>query len=389
MTEFRRQRDNQQWIYDWVVGRTGRPMNFEYESRYYPPSVKTHAMIPKHMSRIAAHRAAIAQHAEEAGHHSTAIELYWDAVDSYYQAEHAAFDEPLEKRRLYYTALEQCYDRIIALSPYRIERLEVPWEGHSIACLFHHTGPVAGGGCVLSIPGMDRAKEHWYHPNQNIAGQRGLHVVTMDGPGQGSSCYRGDYVDHDNYERAAATVIEYLRERPEIDADKVAVFGSSFGTHWAVRTAALSSQVAAMAVAAPVFGSKRPIFDQAPPRFKQVFMHMAGMDDEAAFDAMAAMMDTSGYGREIDAPALIITGEYDPLSPLGEAESLFGELAGSKELWILEDQFHVTRKIPNLANLDVFRLSFDWLADILYGRRDLPFEVRRTIPPSGGLGPYT
>ena len=151
--------------------------------------------------------------------------------------------------------------------------------------------------------------------------QRGVHFAAMDGPGQGKSNMRKIRVTDTNYEEAGKAVIDHLVEHPAIDADRIAVMGRSMGSFWAPRIAAHDPRAATSANFAP----KVFIFNQASPRFKQVFMYMAGMtDDEEAFDEMAErMVLTGGYAGRIRCPTLLVTGEFDPLSPVEYAKAVY------------------------------------------------------------------
>ena len=167
------------------------------------------------------------------------------------------------------------------------------------------------------------------------------------------------------------------------------MFGVSMGSFWGVRTAAYDRRVKALATAASNMNGKTAIFEQASPRFKRVFMYMAGMRNEEEFDReVAAHMTTVGYGGKIQCPTLLIQGEFDPLCPLEDTEELFEELQVPKELWVLEDDFHGTRSHPGLGGMDVFPFALDWLKDVL--QKGLPEGHRRVkwIPPKEGAGPY-
>jgi hypothetical protein len=56
-----RQRDNQQWLLDWIVNTTGRVINFAYDQRIVPPEVKSYAMIPRIMERQVRHEETLAR----------------------------------------------------------------------------------------------------------------------------------------------------------------------------------------------------------------------------------------------------------------------------------------------------------------------------------------
>lgn len=139
-------------------------------------------------------------------------------------------------------------------------------------------------------------KERHFDPRNNPVIRRNMHMIAMDGPGQGMSNIRKIRVTHDNYERAASAVIDYLLTRPEVDPGGIVMFGNSMGSFWAIHTAASDSRIKAVATGASCFGAKTAIFEQSSPRFKQVFMYMAGYDKEEAFDRDVAAYPAPGFG---------------------------------------------------------------------------------------------
>ena len=116
---------------------------------------------------------------------------------------------------------------------------------------------------------------------------------------------------------------------------------------------------------------------------------MAGITDESAFDEMVARMTTEGYGARIACPTLMVTGEYDPLCHLEDAQRFFDELAGPKELWVFENEFHRVTGRAGIGGLDIYPFLADWLRDALDGR--LPADLKRMVlvPQKTGTGPYS
>ncbi|MFC1893983.1 alpha/beta hydrolase family protein [Chloroflexota bacterium] len=381
-----RRRDNQQWMLDYLVMATGRSILFDHEERRYPEQVRSYRMLPKQMARGAKHKEEIAIAAEAAGHNRTASELYLSAVLDYHEAQHVIFQDDNPQKLMYYEALSSCFERLIQLANYPIERVDVPWEGQVISCLLHLLPDRRKAPITLFIPGMDMIKEAYPRVVGNAFIQREMHCLSMDGPGQGVSNIRKVRVTDDNYEKAASAVIDYLTTRQEVDATKIGVCGVSMGSHWGTRLAAYDSRVAAVATASACYGSKLPIFEMASPRFKQIFMYMSGIHDEANFDEMAARMTCLGYGDRIRCPSLMIVGEYDQLCFLEDSLALYNELAGPKELWLLEDVSHSIYALEGFGGLDAMPLMADWLMDALNGKVAGRQIVR--ISKDWGKGPY-
>ncbi len=235
---------------------------------------------------------------------------------------------------------------------------------------------------------MDQTKEFYPYVLGNDMLRRGMHACAMDGPGQGMSNIRKIRVTADNYERAASAVIDYLAGRPEIDEEKIGIFGISMGSYWAPRTAALDPRVKACAAGSANFADKNFIFDIASPRFKQIFMYMAGISDEDAFDEMAQQLTLKGSGGRIKCPVLTVAGEFDPLTPVEEAFAFFEELGGPKELWVLENEFHRVWAMKGLGGVDLNPFAVDWLRDALEGKIPPDLDKIAYVRQNAGTGPF-
>ena len=383
-----RRRDSQQWILDYLAKTSGMVQNFEDEKFELPRGVRNYKMISKLQGEYAVHREAVARAAEEAGRKETALELYVQASEAYRKGQHVIYEDDHPQKLKLHAGLIRCYDKAISLASYPIERIEVPFEGSHIQILLHLLPDRRKAPCVLYIPGMDQTKEFYPYILQNDFLRRGMHACAMDGPGQGMSNIRKIRVTDGNYERAAQAVIGHLASRPEIDAEKIGVFGISFGSFWAPRTAALEPRVKACAAASANMAGTRYIFEEASPRFKQIFMYMAGIQDEEAFDRMAEKMTLQGYADKIRCPVLLGAGEFDPLTPVEGAFRLYEELNCPKEFWILENEFHRVWGMKGLGGLDLTPFAVDWLREALNGNVRPGHRKIVYIRQNTGAGPY-
>jgi pimeloyl-ACP methyl ester carboxylesterase len=382
-----RRRDDQQWILDWIIKTTGREQNFQFDERRFPPEAKTYRMIPRVMFKKGAHKEKIARAAEAAGHAETAISLYYGAVEEYRHGQHAIFEDDNPEKIFLHEAMSACYDRIVALSGGRIERVEIEWEGNQMSGLLHlapHDGPAP---LIVFCPGMDMTKEAQPNPSGNPFARRGMHVLSIDGPGQGVSNLRKVRVTADNYERAASAFIDAMVDRSDVDVDRIGVSGYSMGSHWGSRLAARDKRVKAVATAAANYGSKRPLLQLASPRFKQIFMYMAGLKSEDEFNELAEHFGLYDQAADITCASLQIVGEYDPLCYLEDAYEVYRRIRGPKEFWVVENGFHM----PNTANfggLDIYPFIADWLRDALAGTFGPGYAREILVREDGGVGPY-
>ena len=365
-------RDNQQWFFDWMVKETGKTFHFQPDGRgRLPKSVRSHDMIAKHVGVAAKKSERLAQAEMEAGHKETAMELYYSAALQYADAQHVVFETGDEKKFLHGGVI-RCYDKVRELAPYKIEHVDVPWNGTVVSGNLHLAPGDGAKPLIFYVPGCDQTKEAWPHPYYNQALQRGMHVFSFDGPGQGESNLRGIRLTDDNYEDAAAAAIEVLMKRREVDAKKIGVYALSFGSFWGMRIAAKNKNIAAAAAPWASFVDKYYLMTEESPRYKQLFAYLTQSASEAELDAVVDKMTMDGLMDKITCPTLIVAGEYDPRAPVDEVYRLFDQMKAPAELWVLPDQHHngsITQKgRSSVWEADIHAFVCDWMRERFEGK---------------------
>ncbi|MFC1984362.1 alpha/beta hydrolase family protein [Chloroflexota bacterium] len=366
------QRDTQQWILDYIIQETGKVFHFQGEERGdLPKSVRSHAMISKYVGQKAQQIETLAQIELDTGHRETALDIYFDAACTYGRAQHPIFELNEEKKFLY-AGLRRCYDQVCALAPYKLEHIDIPWNSTLVSGNLHINPNVTNPAPLLFyIPGCDVFKEIYPAPHFNVIHQRGMHIFSFDGPGQPESNMRGIQLTDDNYEQAASTALDYLVQRPEIDAEKVVLHADSFGAFWGMRFAARDQRIKAVAATQVSICNKYIQTDLESPRWKQLFAFLTQAEDEETLDRIMQDMTMEGYMEKIGCPLVMTVGEYDPRAPLDEIYPLFDQLKVPAELWIMADQHHGL-SIGSVAGPAWMRTSrgiiTDWLRDRLIGK---------------------
>ena len=385
--KLRTKRDDQQWMLDLALNMRGRVQNFERDDWETPSRAHNYRMLPKQWRLQAEHDERLGRQAQSQGFDDTACQHYDHAIEAYRMAQHPIFYDDNPIKLDLYRRLSDAVDRRSEVAPYPVERVEVPFDdGKTISCLLHLLPDRRKAPCVIYVPGMDQTKEAFPKVAGNPAIARGMHILSMDGPGQGHSNIQKISAVGDNYERAGAAVIDYLQTRPEVDDDKIGVYGVSMGSYWSLRLASYDHRMAALASGVACFNPNNTIFTQSSPRFKQQFMYMAGMDDEGEFDEMAEKMTVKGYVDKITCSTLLVTGEFDPLCPLEDAVEVYEDLTTRKEMWVVEDQFHPLWGIPNLGKLDCHHYIIDWLSRALLQNKTN--DGRIAFVATKGDGPF-
>lgn len=392
LRKLRTQRDNQQWMLDLALNMRGRVQNFERDDIEVPHGrrARNYRMLPKVWREAAERHERLALRAESAGARESATFHYDHAIEAYRMAQHPIYFDDHPVKQYLYKKLSEMVDRRSKMASYPIERVEVPFgKGKTISCLFHLLPDRRKAPVILYVPGMDQTKEVFPKAFHNIAQSRGFHVIAMDGPGQGNSNMQKIRAVGDNYERAGAAVIDYLMKCPEVDSKRIAIYGISMGSYWSLRLSSYDHRVAAVVSAVACFNPNNTIFTQSSPRFKQIFMYMAGYDDESKFDReVASGMTVRGYMGKIRCPTLLVMGEFDPLCPLEDAFDAYQELKVPKEMWVFENQFHPLWGLSNLGGMDTHDYVLDWLRSVFSGERTLTKRGRIGYIRESGDGPW-
>ena len=268
----------------------------------------------------------------------------------YYHFAKFVFVQDLDQMKKAHMKAVECYrDGVAHLKPHPGKRVAIPFEGKTIFGVLRGKGPV-----LIMAPGLDSTKEE-LHAYEEPFLARGMATLAIDGPGQGEAEYEipicGDY------ERAAKAVCDWIEERNDLDAERIAIWGVSLGGYYSPRAAAYEKRIkACIALSGPFEWDK--IWDGLPDLTRNTFRvrsHSAS-EQEARDKARALTMVKAA--PEIKCPIFIVTGRQDRLVPATEAERLARSVAGPVELMIVEDGGHNANNRPYRYR----SRTADWLA---------------------------
>ena len=369
----------QRWILDQVIkvsgldfdqGRSGKMLRncgpgIAGELRGIGQRVQKFTDFPREFSRAAQKREQQGRAAEALGHTVEAREHYYVAATYYTAAQWGIFEDGNPQRMAWAESKRDCYDRYIGFADHPIERVDLSVPGGKQAALLHLPHKPAPGErfpCILYQPGMDGVKEDNPLMGDPLL-QRGLAILSIDGPGQGETRERGITVTASNCEDGAKAAYAYLQTRPEIDGDRMAIYGSSMGSYWGTRMAAAEPGFKACAVAGVCMEpSQYTIFNTAAPTFKLNYMYMSGYDDEAKFDEFCKTLTLEGVAAKIQCPYMVAAGEDDELCPIEYVYQLMDEATCPKVLYVYEGERH------SIRNPAARTIIVDWLKDCLDGK---------------------
>ena len=316
-------------------------------------------------------REAKARAAEADGNAVTARDNWYMAAIHYGAAEWPYDDSGPQHVELH-NKKRECFANYARLADHKIEAVSIPFKIKSIPGWFHLPPGYSGGKVpvVIAIPGMDSFKEVNVALANDRWMQRGVAVLSIDGPGQYESPLLGVYVSMQNWIEAGPAVVDWLSHRPEIDGQKIGVSGASFGSFFGTILTANEPRISATAVISTCLEPGcRTIFEEASPTFKKRFMWMSNFTDEPKFDEFAKTLTWEGHIEKIRTPYLVVAGEADELSPLEHTERMVRAMSCPRQLVIYADSRHSVGNVP-AANLGPFppTLVADWLVARLNGK---------------------
>ncbi|MDX6239376.1 MAG: hypothetical protein QOG10_4191 [Kribbellaceae bacterium] len=376
----------QRWIIDSVLRTDGlewdqpriaytmRPMGIDASPDFHlaRTRISKFADLVPVFTELAERRERLATEAEEAGRLVTAREHWFHCSLLFATAEWSIWEDctlltELDDRK------NRAYAAYARLADHHVERVEIPLGDAFIPAWFHlppgHTEGLVP--TVIACGGMDAAKEL----NVNLYGdkllQRGFAVLSFDGPGQGEAPVRGLKFTPTNWIDAGEAIMQWCRERAEVDDDKIVGFGLSFGSYWMSQIAASQPSLKGVAVGLVCHEpGGHMIFEMASPSFKARYMWMAGLEhDEPAFDRMAQQIDLRPVIGDMQVPWLVVAGDEDELSPIQHSYDLARACPSPSPMLVYQQGRHAlslpTSSVASGPNWLTY--SADWLLDRVKG----------------------
>ena len=268
------------------------------------------------------------------------------------------FVEDLDQMRAAHERAVRCYADALPHLPWPGSRVEVPFEDTRLVGVLRLPTGAGPHPVVLMLPGLDSTKEELRSTEETFLA-RGLATFSVDGPGQGEAEYdvpiRGDWTAPAEAFHAALAV------HPELDTDRLGVWGVSLGGYYAPRVAAaLGDRVrACVSLAGPFdFGA---CWDGLPALTRSTFVVRSAAADDAEGRRIASTLTLEGCAENISAAMLVVFGRQDRLIPWQHAERLRDRCGSAVELLMLERGNHGCANVAPLHR----PYTADWLADRL------------------------
>ncbi len=369
-----------------VVAITGRITEGDYDSWY-------NAWLA-----AADELAAEARDALRAGHRVSARDGLLRASNYFRSAEFFLHGHPDDPRHYHaYDRGVECFRAAAALFTLPVQPVTIPYENTTLpGYLYRVDGSGVPHPTVIMHSGFDGSAEELHFQGAAAAVERGYTVLTFDGPGQPGPIHHQGLVFRPDWENVVGPVIDFARTLPEVDGEKIALWGVSMGGLLAPRAAAFEHRLAAVIAVDGVYdmsltvrsgagddpdlerrlrADDDPELDAEIARRAEANPVMRWAMDQAQYvfgassprKASAAFLDyhlRDGIAEKIACPALICDGTGD-LFFAGQARQLFDHLTWPKTfLEFTEEEGADAHCQVGAQRLALARIC-DWLDDTL------------------------
>ena len=342
----------------------------------------------------------IAEESMAGGHEVSAREAYLRAGTYYAMAEFYLHGDPSDPRIRESSARSRdCFARAAQLCDTPIEPVRIPYENTTLPGYFYTVDDSGTPRPTIIIQtGFDGTQEELYNQGAVAAVRRGYNCLTFEGPGQGEVIREQGISFRYDWEKVIVPVVDYAMSRPEVDPQRVALFGISMGGYLAPRGAAFEPRLAALIADGGVFEPWYPIaaniagcyppsggtpeglidsiradpddFDQAMqeamPESIQLCWFMGngmftfGVDTPSAFLLAYSQYSMEGVAGQIACPTLIIDSENDS-GMKGEPQRLYDALTCPKDFILFTAEEGADLHCQMGAMLLAHQRIFDWL----------------------------
>lgn len=189
-----------------------------------------------------------AAEAASAGRVVTARSRYMRAAQYYNQALYWVLgtSTPGAEAQVYRT-MDAAFTAAAEMMEPAWERLVIPYQGASLPGWFMRPPGSSGRRPTLILNnGSDGQNVDMVAQGGLAALERGYNVAIFEGPGQGSQLFLDNQVFRPDWEHVITPVVDAVLARPDVDPERVALRGISFGGELCPRAAAFEHRLAAL-----------------------------------------------------------------------------------------------------------------------------------------------
>jgi esterase FrsA len=256
-----------------------------------------------------------------------------------------------------------------------LEVVRIPFEAKEIIGYMrlpkNPKGPVP---LVIAVNGLDSRKEDLTESFGAILAF-GVGFLAVDGPGTGQNPIKVS----ETADRMLSRVMDYAQSRPEVDKNRMAMHGVSWGAYWATKMAIVErGRLRGSSAQSPpvdkffqkdflmnsLLGNREYLFDQVPA-LMNILEGVHTLDEMGEFLPKMSLVHQGLLGKPM-APMLIMAGVMDTQVPIDDIYLLLSKGDTPKEAWINPKGGHLGRQVGVWPDPLIFKqVIIPWLVKTL------------------------
>jgi dipeptidyl aminopeptidase/acylaminoacyl peptidase len=197
----------------------------------------------------------------------------------------------------------------------------------------------------------------------------------VDGPGTGQNPVQVS----ETADRVLSKVIDYAQSRPEIDKNRIAMHGVSWGAYWATKMSIVErTRLRGCSAQSPpvdkffqkdfivnsLLGNREYLFDQIPA-LMSIMEGVHSLDEMEEFMPKLSLVQEGLLGKPM-APMLVIAGVLDTQVPIDDEYLLLSKGDVPKDAWINPRGGHLGRQVGVWPDPLIFKqVIIPWLVKTL------------------------
>ena len=238
-----------------------------------------------------------------------------------------------------YRKMLDAFDRYIVLHEENCERVEIAYEGKTLAALFTKAirSDASPAPCITHFNGLDSTKEMIYGAGiAQALSRRGISSLMIDQPGVGEALRLQELPAIVEAERWAGAAIDYLETRADVDRDMIGACAWSLGGYYAPRAVAFEKRFKLCVAWGANYNwgelQKRRLAregDRPVPHYWEHVQWVWGKNSLEEFMTFAPRVTLEGVVEKITVPFLVTHGENDRQIPREYAHAQYEHAVNS------------------------------------------------------------
>ncbi|MDB2613868.1 esterase FrsA [Chlamydiales bacterium] len=325
---------------------------------------------------------------EREGNHISSKEAYFRASNYFLTSIQFLKTTQNESRLLNaYNLHSESFKKGIHLSKRLYKEWELPYEGTTLPVRLWKCNKEGPAPVLIVNQGYDGTEQSSYLALGKACMERDIHLVTFDGPGQGSPLFYDQLPMPNDWSFIISSIIDQLVQLKEVDADKISILGLGWGGMLASQACAKESRIQAL-ITHPGQWDALQCIEKFIPEIHQKI----ALDESASINTLFGQAMTNkmislkfksrmlAHGVEspfslvkkwqeyhlehlienITCKTLVIDAVSDPLQE-GQAARFFDSLSCNKKFISLKEANGIRTSYETGASPSLQRILFDWL----------------------------